>query len=396
MSIKQKLSDIALLVKTQRKYKWIGGILIASILFLVLSESGQQRPSRTPRVTPRSQKSETLANREAYNDIVAAMEGKLNDLNKSLADNIKKDAEARERLENYEERTAEIFKKILERISENEASRNQQMSSVASEQLPGAEPVDIGPSEVAAALPPSDSLESFGDMSLKEAPPAPPEEPGKVAFIGAGDSVTVKLLAGVRAPTDGTPYPVLFKLVSDIQGPDGSALPLGEARLIGAAQGSLTDSRVLFRITKLNIRLPDGRRKVIDVDGWVVGEDGLRGMQGIPIDPIGKGIAAGGMIGALAAVGEGLARSTTEVTQDAFGNTTEIISDDLGKYAAGKGMSGFAKEWGKIVSERVRQLVPHIEVYSGREGTAVFAQSVAIRGLYETLEDEDNVYAALE
>ena len=102
------------------------------------------------------------------------------------------------------------------------------------------------------------------------------------------------------------------------------------------------------------------------------------------------------MIGALGALGEGLAQSTTEVTSDALGNTTQIITGDLGTFAAGKGMSGFAREWSRIVADRVRQLVPHIEVYSGREGTAVFAQSVAIRGLYEELEDEDNVYAALE
>ena len=113
----------------------------------------------------------------------------------------------------------------------------------------------------------------------------------------------VKLLAGVNAPTDGTPYPVVLKLLGNVMGPDGNTIPLGEARLIAAAQGSLTDSRVLFRLTRLSIRLPNGRRKEFAIDGWVVGEDGIRGMSGVLIDPIGKAIGGAAMAGVRAASG---------------------------------------------------------------------------------------------
>ena len=83
-------------------------------------------------------------------------------------------------------------------------------------------------------------------------------------------------------------------------GPDGNAVPLGEARIIAAAQGSLTDSRVLFRLTRLSIRLPSGKRKEFPIDGWIVGEDGIRGLEGVLIDPIGKAIVGAGMAGGLA------------------------------------------------------------------------------------------------
>jgi len=79
-----------------------------------------------------------------------------------------------------------------------------------------------------------------------------------------------------------------------------------------------------------------------------------------------------------------------------WGTDTEVTGN-IGKYAAGKGMSGFADEWGKIVRDRVEDLVPHVEVYSGREGTAIFAKNVAIRGLFEQLESEDSlVFASLD
>jgi hypothetical protein len=215
-----------------------------------------------------------------------------------------------------------------------------------------------------------------------------------------GDSVRVKLLAGVNAPTDGTPYPVVLKLIGDVIGPDGNSVPLGEARVIAAAQGSLTDSRVLFRLTRLSIRLPNGRRKEFGIDGWVVGEDGIRGMEGVLIDPIGKAIAGAGMAGGLAGLGQGLAAANT-VNRFGVGNTpdTSFVQDGkMGEYAAGMALSSAAKEWNSIIRERLAQLVPVVQVLSNREATAVFSQSLTVPDLLEQLDEEDPsvVYTSLD
>jgi len=404
MSVKQKFSDFILLLKTEKRYQLLAIFIVGVALFLWVKGPGTPRPPTRSQLSQdrerqaELEKTRSLANKEAYKDIVGALSSQIEASEKKYAEQVKKSEELDKKIEEYNERTAEIFKRILNNMADMQASQGNIVGAGSPDGIGG--PVDMGMAdgmtETGMVPQEENSLESFGDMTPQEAPPPPPAEPNKVAFVGAGDSVTVKLIAGVRAPTDGTPYPVLFKLIGDVYGPDGSALPLGEARLIAAAQGSLTDSRVLFRLTKLNIRLPNGRRKVLDVDGWVVGEDGLRGMQGIPIDPIGKAIAAGGMIGGLAALGDGLAKSTTTVTSDTFGGTEEIITGDLGKFAVGKGTSGFAREWGRIVAERVKQLVPHVEVYSGREGTAIFAESVAVKGLYEAMDNEDDVFSSMD
>jgi len=404
MNYKQKFSDALLLLKTERRFQIMVAFGLCAILFLVLNGPGVPRPPKDTRRAQREEaakKTKAIGSEEAYKDIVAAFKEGQDKLAKAIEENTNSDKERDKKIETYNERTAEIFKKILERIADNEATQNLQTgSAINGAEGANPEPVDVNGDtggDGANAVKSNDSLERFADSGSKEAPPPPVVEQAKIAFIGAGDSVAVKLIAAVNAPTDGTPYPVLFKLIGSIDGPDGSTLPLGEARLVAAAQGSLTDSRVLFRLTKLNLRLPDGHRKVIDVDGWVVGEDGIRGMSGVAIDPIGKGIAAAGFTGALGAVGEGLAKSTTTETRDSFsGNTTSIISGDLGTFAAGKGLSGFATEWSKIVSNRVKELIPHIEVLSGREGTAIFAQSVAIRGLFEQLEGEQDVFPAVD
>jgi hypothetical protein len=257
------------------------------------------------------------------------------------------------------------------------------------------DPVDVGPDGGMAVEQEPDGLEPLvQEVPEVEVPPPPPVQ--KTALIGAGDSVRVKLLAGVNAPIDGSPYPVLMKLVSDVYGPDGSALPLGEARLIAAAQGSLTDSRALFRLTSMNIRLPNGQRKIIDVDGWVVGEDGIRGMQGILLDPMGKTIAAAAFAGGLAGLGEGISGSQLETTRNGD-STTQFIAGNTAEYSAGKMLSSAAGEYRDIIRNRVDQLVPQVQVMSGREATVVFAKSVRIPGLFEALtEQDDNAMAGLD
>jgi hypothetical protein len=180
-------------------------------------------------------------------------------------------------------------------------------------------------------------------------------------------------------------------------GPDGNTIPLGEARVIAAAQGSLTDSRVLFRLTRLSIRLANGRRKEFAIDGWVVGEDGIRGMAGVLIDPLGQAIGGAAMAGGLAGLGQAVAAANTN--NIIYGNGTNSVSvSDASRYAGGVALSSAAEQWQLLIRDRVSQLVPVVQVLSNREATAVFSQSLAIPDLLESLEDENPsvVYASLD
>jgi hypothetical protein len=182
-------------------------------------------------------------------------------------------------------------------------------------------------------------------------------------------------------------------------GPDGNSVPLGEARIIAAAQGSLTDSRVLFRLTRLSIRLPNGKRKEFPVDGWIVGEDGIRGLEGVLIDPIGKAIVGAGMAGGLAGLGQGIAAANVQNRVYSNGSQYSSVNQgDVGKYAGGVALASTANEWQAIIKDRLSQLVPVVQVLSGREATAVFSQSVAIPELLEQLDEENPsvVYASLD
>lgn len=385
MKQKFKMSDLPLLIKKDRRFQFGLGLLVLVILWPLIDPSRTTQHQGLPRLQNSEAGVNLTAKDEAYGDIVTAFKSDLDNVSQRVKTIETSVDEQGQNLKEFENRTAEIFKKVLERVSEIDASGRGTGTNAG--------PVDLNDTVAQTGLE-SDALVPFGNDQTEVAPPEPPA-PAKIAVIGAGDSVRLKLLTGVNAPTDGTPYPVVFKLASDVYGPDGSILPLGEARLIAAAQGSLTDSRALFRLTSLNLRLPDGRRKIIGVDGWVVGEDGIRGMSGILIDPIGKAIGGAGMTGALAGLGEAISASNTTSTVG-YGGSTTIVDGNVGQFAAGKGLSGAAKTWSNIIQDRLDQLVPVVQVLSDREATAVFAKSVTIPDLIDALDDQDNSTAALD
>lgn len=382
----QKLKDLILLLQKDKKAQFFAVIAILLVVWAVVAPQQQRR--QVVKDEPELDTSSTTSSEEAYNDIVRAFGTDLDNTKgevKRIHDRLD---EQEVKFDEFQNSSTEIFRKILERMSEMETVGTGGTG-------PGFEPGNANGVDNTGLEGGSDVLETFGSQATTpDVPPAPEKQ--KLAFIGAGDSVRIKLLAGVNAPTDGTPYPVVFQLSSDVMGPDNSQLPLGEARLVAAAQGSLTDSRALFRLTSMNLRLPDGRRKVVPVDGWVVGEDGVRGMEGILIDPIGKAIGGAGFAGALQGLGQGLQARNTTVTNGGLFGSTAAVTGNAAEFAAGNGISTAAQTYANLITQRVNLLVPVVQVLSGREATAVFSKSVSISDLYAALDAEDSGFVGID
>lgn len=383
----QMLKDLGLRLKSDRKTQVVAGLVGVALLFMVFSDNNPRRrgaPKKEPQTTAGAGDHD-----ERWTDLVARFDGQLKTQSQQLTA-LQADQTAQlKKMEVFENTTAEIFQKILERISSIEQSPSTQQVNTSPQTLPDIAGEDIVPAE-------PEELTSFASDSIAVQPPPAPLKP-KLAAIMPGDSVRIKLLAGVNAPTDGTPYPVVLKLLGNVMGPDGNTIPLGEARIIAAAQGSLTDSRVLFRLTRLSIRLANGRRKEFAIDGWIVGEDGIRGMSGVLIDPLGKAIGGAALAGGLAGLGQAVAASSQ--TNTIYGSGTSQVSvNDAGKYAGGLAISSAAEQWQLLIRDRVSQLVPVVQVLSNREATAIFSQSLAIPDLIESLDDENPsvVYTSLD
>jgi hypothetical protein len=113
-------------------------------------------------------------------------------------------------------------------------------------------------------------------------------------------------------------------------------------------------------------------------------------MEGVLIDPIGKAIVGAGMAGGLAGLGQGVAAANVQNRTYSNGNNQSSVNpNDVPAYAGGVALSSAATEWQQIIRDRLSQLVPVVQVLSGREATAVFSQSLGIPELLEQLDDED-------
>ena len=110
----------------------------------------------------------------------------------------------------------------------------------------------------------------------------------------------------------------------------------------------------------------------------------------------GKAIGAATAIGAAEGMTAGVAasRSTRFVSDE--GDLTTLATGQSGQLILASALAGGLDKWGDIIKDRVDQLVPHVEVLSGREATAVFAKSVIVDGLFEALEDQENAFASLD
>ena len=373
--MQQKIKDLVLLVKHERKWQILLGVLVIVVLLgFFVDDKPRRYRKRTAQDTTSVATSADKASDELLEFSIKQKE--------ELEARIKVlEADKQTILEKNrvtEDRTTKILSKIVERVRkiEDGVSRQQNASNAS-----------IAPEAVDA-----DGLTSLfpeGEEELVKIPVEPARP--KVAYISAGDSVQVELLTGVHARTDGDPYPVLFKLVGDVYGPDGSALPLGEARISARAQGSLIDHRAIIRLEDLNITLADGSRKSVRVDGYVVGEDGIVGMEGLLIDPIGKTLAAAGISAGI----QGLGQSLNNQSNTSFSGGGISFSDSS-QNAGGDAARGLTGELNRYIQERANLLVPVVKVLSGRKATVVFKQNVEIDGLLETLEEPNLVYASLD
>jgi hypothetical protein len=369
--MKQKLADLKILLATRKGKTWIGVVVLLGITWYFLANPVPQYTGfYIPENAPDSDR--IVDSDEVAQDLVTRFKDELDQLKSRHDETRRQNENLTRKLTQYEEKTATILKKMIDKMEDASSS------AVA----PQPQQLGVGPSEP----PPeeeSDEIESFG-LEEAEVGPAPTPTPQKLAFIGAGDSVRVMLLAGVNAPTDGTPYPVVMKLVGEVNGPDGSMIPLGEARVIAAAQGSLVDQRVLFRLTTMTYQLPTGEQKTIEVDGWVVGEDGIRGLAGIAMDPFGKVLSGVALAAAVQGAGAGINQGGLRVSQNALGLTTQTI-ENAGQVALGSGIAQGGTEWSQMIEQRARMYKPLVHVKSGREATAIFSKPFTISGLIEAL-----------
>lgn len=400
----QKMKDLQMLLKNDRRAWGVIGLFFLAVVFVVMG--GDSAPRHTSDYTSNDNRvasfREAAANAEksdiggdsekAYKDLTIAFGEDIKEIKRSTHDAQILIKRLEHDLSEHKTRATGIFDTLVDRLEtlggeidtlKEENAKRGYAGSAGAYGVDGSMGADGG--NYADGAEP-DQLESFGMNEATVPPPPPPADPLRMKVITTGDSVPLKLLTGVNAPVDGTPYPVVFQLMGPVTGPDGSSLEVGEARLLAAAQGSESDGRVLFRLTKLAIRHTDGRRSEVDIDGWIVGEDGVRGMKGKLIDKLGRLIAATAGVSFTAAMGERIDDQADGIQINNSDNIT-VGGDDL-SVAGASAFTDASNRIGELLLDRYESLIPVVEILPGREVVAVFSRSTEI----EVFDQEEEYY----
>lgn len=388
MDIKQKLNDAKLIAKSDRRVWAVGGVILMIVLMFTMSGDRKARRQKGTAQDQQSASSMTDPG-EAYKDLVKSLQADLANLASNQRESKESNERSRREFLAHKAEAEGVFQMVAERlesISEEQKNLRTQLEQRPEQEAAPSQTVDDMGEEAA-------SVGSFGfdETSVPPPPPPAPVAPGKSTFISPGDIVPVRLLTGVAAPTDGTPYPVVFSMKGPITGPDGSSLDLGEARLIAAAQGSETDGRVIYRLTDLAIRHPSGRRSVVKIDGWVVGEDGVRGMRGKVIDKLGQLIAATAGYSFVAALGESIDKKSNSLRVNNSQDIT-VTGQDFDK-ATASALTDSSNRLGQLLVDKYEKQIPVVEVLAGRDAAAIFARGAEV----SIIEDDDHgegIYAA--
>ena len=383
MGLNEQLTNLKLIVKKDRRI-WAIGAFILVVLVLWRSSDNPRRVAPVQSSGTAQQgasANQTLGGEAAFRDLVSSIGRDVDKISKTSDEQRKVLDRTIRDYQNDRKQYQGIFDSVADRIDnvdktiQNLENKLQDMNTQGVPAVAANQQVDVNIS----------GPEAFGFQEASIPKPVAPAQPLKMTFISPGDTVPVTLLTGVNAPVDGTPYPVLFKIKGPITGPDGASLDIGEARLIAAATGSETDSRALFRLSDLAIRHRDGRRSVVKVDGWVVGEDGIRGMSGRLVDKLGRLIMATFGVSYTAALGDRLTDKASNLNVENSEAVT-INADDM-DFASVSAFSDASNRLGKILIDRYEKLVPVVEVLSGRDVAAVFSAPAEVEMMEDNSED---------
>ena len=209
----QKLEDIKLLLKNDRRIAVAAGfIVVVFVVWLLVTSGGQSGNRRQVRIKPTGDASEMGSDpTTAYGDLIVAFK---NDIETSKAERREMfDTLVRNNkdFEQHKERVTGIFETLVDRFEQ--LSREVDALAVA---LRTRE--ENIPLETERVLDGPDGLNSFGPEEPEVTEPPQEPQPLRVSVIAPGDTVPVELITGVNAPVDGTPYPVVFRFLGPITG----------------------------------------------------------------------------------------------------------------------------------------------------------------------------------
>ena len=192
--------------------------------------------------------------------------------------------------------------------------------------------------------------------------------------------VDMGVAASTATNSQGNPEPIKLRLVDDGNLPGGLKGQVRDAVLIGACYGDISSERARCRLETLTWKDKNGTQIEKEIEGWVVGEDGLAGIRGQVVDRSGAVAREAFGAGMLSAAANFLKFEATSgvFPTTPFGQTNALSKEGALKGAAASGAGSALDKLAEFSIKRAEQMQPVILVASGRVVDVLLKSGVSL------------------
>jgi hypothetical protein len=240
---------------------------------------------------------------------------------------------------------------------------------------------NLFPAPVSGTSKPQDEVREEAPRIQRIRLAVPPAPGTPQVQLPAGSFAEGVMLTGVFAPVQGQALPVQIRLSGEWTTPNRGRVPIGDAFLVGKAQGDANSERATVQVEKLSYVHTSGRSIEIPVNGFIVDKDGIQGAQGKYVWRAEEFLLYAAGAGAIAGAGDALSQSQTATQLNPVGGATQIITGDIGKYAGGRALSGASNQLTQAIGQRLGEITPAIWVPNGRKVTVTLIDGAALTGV---------------
>lgn len=203
-----------------------------------------------------------------------------------------------------------------------------------------------------------------------------PKEPAPT--LPSGSFVKAKILTGIEAP-EGKTFPVLLQADYGFIGPNNSFVNLAGCFLIAKSTGNLSIERVEMQATKISCVSPSGEFFEQEIKGFVAdNSDNSFAVIG-EVNSKQERVAGMAFLASIVeGIGNAISKAQTSVSTNSSGGQTMEITGDQGRYLAAGGASSAASTVTNWYLKHAENLLPTINVGSGRDIWIVLQDSTTL------------------
>ena len=200
--------------------------------------------------------------------------------------------------------------------------------------------------------------------------------------LPAGSFVKAKLLTGIQAP-EGRPLPVLLQADYAFIGPNKSHVDLSGCFLIGKSTGNLSIERVEMQTQKISCVAKSGKMFERKMNGFVTdGKDNSFAVAGRVKSKQNRVAMMSFLASIVEGIGKAIQQAQTTTNSNALGGINSTITGNQGKYIAAGGASNSASQVSQWYLKHAQNLLPTIQVGSGKDVWIVTQDTVNLPNWY--------------